>query len=1525
MAGTIAPVAQPSVGAAAPPSAVADETATPAATPGQVGGAPGSGAPDISTLIKATVDGTPELANQPGAVVSVASSGGDVKLKGNAVAAGGNRQALATAAKQSQQSGGLFGFIEHGVGDLIHKVGQYANDGLSTVQQEWRYLHDVEARHGRGAALEEGLGILLGAAAGTVLDPGEGTILGAEGAARLEGAITYTDSWKRAANPNYRDPHTGQLVSFGRDVAGVLGIKGEGTLDKVVSGGLDTAFDFGLDPVAAGGSIVGEAHSVEGIEHGLLSQVYTGISTRDPEVIDQAYSTLPSVRRAFQTIADSGPTDIVKRFGPAYQSMANELAAAKTPEEVLDVFHDYATSRRIMDADRLPTLSLTRTATGKFHDIARNAGDGVLSELPVVGGLAHRIATNKIVGIRTWADRLEALPGKMFKPDEMDFSGKQLDIRTTRGLGNVYALARYGNSDRVATTVSDAFAAASVAQRKVIYRNLIFDTLFHMSKMDVPGEDEYLKALQSAGSRADIENALQVRGAGSESILTELGKGDVVKAVRERLENHLDAANIDGVGPDREYGFDGKRSIQGIELPDGSTVQVGITKNQTGMLSIPNIVEARRMAEAIRSTKVHRVLAGIDDFGYDHITQGFFKPLILMSGGYGFHISMAEFIPNALRHGLLSTSKGLYDRALANLGYRFETSSDDDVHGLAGFLWDMGGERAYRNSDDAQTLANWWVMNDGNRAPVGLAAGTALEGETDPVLRAKQGLHNNVNAVPGRTTDDWALFGDGEKRFTKMWRQWLRSNARDDWTRTGAKVYLDAGKRGLDEKAASEEARKAVADHLRTESQDVLDDHVRSTGKRPGAPRAWDNIDDWAGSIVDNMKGSVHARPLGNAKELGAANPDVLASLANGHTPDLADLNAIDTTERPLMVPGRLLAPEGGSIVNTIANWGFKKVLDPMVNMISRNQEFAVELIQARRAMDAQVAMGIKSEDEAMVEAASVATIHSMRFVHNLNDRTQWTATMRNFAPFYFAQEQAYRRMGRLLAEDPGAFRRYQMMIAGIGNYTAKLQDGDGNQYIAFPGSGFAGKGLADAMGLHGLTLGGISPASFGGSFASANVVFPLSQGARPDLGPLAVLPMSGLYSMFQELGKSYADVRPVTNLASSGLSEAMGSETMSEPIWQQLIPNAFAANLVTAFSNDRSFQSSIMQAYQFADYQQGQATDLWIKDGRKGPAPQIIPAPNASAAIKQRFADQVKNWARALYLARAVSALISPVSSDVVINNLGFPNELNQAISKAGSVNLGMQQFLIDHPNATPWTVSESYLPSDTNQSVSSGYSLSSSVPAETWIEQNQPLINQYGTAAYWLMPQLTNEQYSPTVYNEQIAQGQRVKDTPEEFLNAIYTAAGDNTYYAGLTIHESALAAMGSNSQAKDAEYSNWNNYVATLQKQNPVWAETYFSAAKQTNSQQVIQGLTTMFQKGDAPAGPQTNLVAWLLGQYEAAAADYGAAGQGTSYSTEQYAQSQVNDNWIQYLDGVETSTPALKPIIQSVFKDALTVET
>ena len=1459
---------------------------TPTAAPAQ---APHADAPALSPSISQAIANAtataPELKQDPGTAVAVGAAGG-TSVKAQSVAQAGKRQANATAQDMVKPTGtSIFGTITGDIGSALGKVAHYANDGLSTVQHEYRYLHAVEATHGMTAAVMEGAGILAGAAAGTVLDPGEGTVLGAEAATYVEGQLAYKKLWQQTMNPNYKDPHTGQLVSFGRDISSVFGL--HGGAKTAISGALDGLGDMIADPLGLAGKGLGEAHSLEGMG-GVLGKIYGGTATT-AENVDQAYRTLPSIRRAFSDIAGMSPGDIAVRY-PQFSGIANELGAAHSADEVRATFADLAGASEMLDGQKLPTLAASRMVFRPLRDVVRNLPAD--AEGPVGGFLARHVVNNAVIGPRRWADRLEALPGATFDPETMDLSGSQINPANTRGLTDIYRMMRYGGTDREARAVVDAYAAATPAQRIVIVKNGIFKTLFSMAGVSGPEDGDY------------------------EGVLSELVDGRTKAALEERLDNHLSSAAMEGNQPERVFGtmVDGK-TVRPVIDDEGVSVQGAIRANQTGNISLPNITEARRMAQAIRSSRTSRVLAGADDFLYDRVTQGFFKPLVLMSGGYGLHISLAEAIPNFLRHGATASLQGLYDRALANLGYK---ADKDELHLLGQWLYSVAGRRALQNSTDAQYLTEVYLANEGYKTTTGVAAGEITQGETQPVEKALGGFRQKM-ASGTKEGSQFSTFGNEDSRIVNLWQADLREAANDRWTRTAARTYLDNV--GKSEEAATEAARQAVAEQLRAEPQDVLDSYIRSQYKSAHAPPGWDPIDDWSSAIVDAMKTDVHARGVDGAT--GKLHADLLTSVANGRTPDIGELDKIDPAERPLALKGRQVIPDGTGTVQRIANFGFRKILNPMVNILSRNQEFAVEYVQARRVLQEQVDKGLMTEDQAMVRAESQATTHVMRFVHNLHDRTQWTATMRNWAPFYFAQEQAYRRMGRLLAEDPGAFRRYQLAIAGVGHLSATMQDGNGNNYIAFPGSGSIGKGVADMMGMHGVMVGNVTPAAFGGSLSSANVIFPLSQGFSPDLGPVAMVPVSQLSTLLPELGKRYPQFAKATNVAASALNYVEGNSSQSESTWEQLVPNAFAFRVIQAYmGDDRAFNSSVMQAYQYLDYQQAEATDKWEKDGKKGPAPEIVPPQTASATVKQDFVNKVRNYFRALYIARAITGMVSPVSSDVEVTNFGFPQKLNDEITKAGSVSTGMSNFLLKYPNAVPWTVAQSYVPSNTDQTQPLNYSLSSSVPAEQWIDANQEKLNKYGPAFLWLMPQLKNAQYSPTVYNEQIAQGLRVKDTPQQFLNALYVAAGDDMYYDGLTVHEAALASAGNNSTAVNAEYDNWDAWVTQLEKQYPVWAENFTSGTKQTNSQQAIQTLTTIFQKGDAPKDEQSSLVEQLIGQYQTAAAAYQQAGTQSDYYS---AQSKVADGWVSYLDGLSTSFPQLKPIIQSVFKEALKVQT
>ena len=287
--------------------------------------------------------------------------------------------------------------------------------------------------------------------------------------------------------------------------------------------------------------------------------------------------------------------------------------------------------------------------------------------------------------------------------------------------------------------------------------------------------------------------------------------------------------------------------------------------------------------------------------------------------------------------------------------------------------------------------------------------------------------------------------------------------------------------------------------------------------------------------------------------------------------------------------------------------------------------------------------------------------------------------------------------------------------------------------------------------------------------------MFPAANGVRPDFSPVVTISAQAVQNLFEEWGAKYSTFKPVVNVVQGGLTEALGSENMQESILQQVIPNTTAYRFIEAAEgNDTSFNSAMMLTMQSLAYSQNVAMEKWRNEGSKGPEPDIIPPPDASPEQLQAFLSKVKNQTRIVFLQRAILGAVSPVSADVTVNDFGLNAKLQADINSSKSVDAGFQKFLLANPNATPYTTAES--------TTATGKSLPDTQGALDWIESNSSLLNKYQYGGMWLMPNLKDNTYSSSAYYNEIADGLRQRLAPSAYLNALYTANGDQTYYTAL-----------------------------------------------------------------------------------------------------------------------------------------------
>ena len=1537
-----------------------------------VGGSPGLPAVSAGALGNALGDAlnaAPELGQSPGIAKDVATFGGDVPGTAQATAHAANTvstQQAAQAVKASDPSGGILGDIFHFAGSVWHDavgavstglsdLSSVVNKPLAQIQHEYRYLHDVEATHGEMAALGEGLGIAVGAIGGFAVTGGNltGAMLGAEAATMIESHLTFRDSWERSGAANYVDPNTHTLVSPGRDLLSGLDIfgKNEDTLAhrsgssgmfNFFSGLVDGIFDISTDPVQRG--LAWRSAGRAGELNGTLARFFPTIRPVNGEDVEAAFNRYPDVKRAFGQIAGMSAGEIVNMDG-RLAPIAVRLGDAHTAEDVGQVFKEvFDAQEKLTTIDRLPTMALTR--------LPFNAARRAIGEIP----LSDRGNVLSLFNPANWAQRLQRLPGGAFQVAEDNPGGANFVDSYSWGDADSEHIRRYlhfgGWSDRQINDMVTAYLHAGVDQRKIMVGNFIQSVTSSMAFHDPNAFGAMASGTMRRSMRAVIDEAIGDAG----------GKG------------------IYGYGT-------GGHEIPGPGDPTtGVETSSAISDNQIGRFTLPTLRQQIGMAHMVAG---ERDLTGkADDFFYRTITQGYFKPLVLLTPSYALHIALAELIPNAFRLGALNLARAGLAMNVAKLGQRVggeldwgdpvighnawkldEAGNmtarrviggtrhefdkwvpdangnmvrrrvfapelhglvvprfDPEEHSLAGLAWKfIGGDRGRAwNNERVQLAVRYIDMLGGNTVAHGLKAGENISAEVIGNTERETNLLRHMAAqTPQRyiTTKGFATFNrsDGQ-RFSDAWETVLNVLAKDKKTTLAARALLDGARDGLDKNAARVNAIKAVKDWLDAQPPEYLEQFARHRlATKAGQEMLRSPHQDWAFQTVERLLGATTG-------EDGTLHGELLNNIANGDWTKAPVLDQIENIKRPLAIEGRELVPNGAGNIERIAKVGFSRVLNPMVNFLSREPIAFAEFERQWALESKKVEMGLMTEDEAMTVAANKTVNNVIRNVHNLHDRTQWTVTMRNFAPFYFAQEQAYRRAGRLLAESPQAFRKYQLAISGVHNVGSLTSDGQGNSYTVFPGTGWLAQGLPSVLGAVGIPVIGSEPVGMGWSLSSANVIFPLSSGSfRPEIGPVVAIPLTAIAQFFPELSSVPA---PIRQLVTGGASAVVGSYAVSQTgwagFWDQVIPNSFVQRIVDATSaNNRAFQSSMMQTFQALDYEQTVAMQKWTSEGHSPTAPgapQIVPPADASAFQFQQFIDRVRNQTRITYIARALIGLVTPFSPEVSVDNYGFPQELTNDINKAGgSVTVGVQNFLAKNPDAVPYTVFQSYA------SDGSTVAPPSNAKAEQWITDNLATIQRYPAMA-WLMPQIdTKGGYSQQAYNEQIAQGFRTKFSalanPEDpnaglssFLGRLYVAAGNTVYFPSLNAHLQAQANLtGSEKTDEEAQWSAWEKQQ---ELQNPLWAEWKLSGSRETDRIQTVEQLNHIFDSGLAPPGEQTDNVRDLLASWNAHQA-WVTDDRLSGYTLGSITQEDAS--WQAYLVQLAKETPTLTPIIQSVFVD------
>jgi hypothetical protein len=517
----------------------------------------------------------------------------------------------------------------------------------------------------------------------------------------------------------------------------------------------------------------------------------------------------------------------------------------------------------------------------------------------------------------------------------------------------------------------------------------------------------------------------------------------------------------------------------------------------------------------------------------------------------------------------------------------------------------------------------------------------------------------------------------------------------------------------------------------------------------------------------------------------------------------------------------------------------------------------------------------------------------------------------RNLMPFYFAQEQAMKRAGRVILNNPAALREFQMIQQGMNNPGFVHTDPSGQQYIVYPVAGEFGamvtRGL-DALGFKQFT--GL-PTSVTGSTSSLLSVIPESK--MPSVNPFANVAVTDLAKMFPKfMGLSKVADRVASLATGANPFDAQSTGYKSNNFLDTMIPNSTIRDMFNALlPNEReSMVHNAMLSAIAAAMNSGQLN----KEDYQSMTP----------SQQQAVMDRIQHNAQTNLMLKGVLSFFLPLSPNV--NNdyytkamQSFRSEFLQMTLPKSQGGMGMtlaaaqQKFFEEHgDNAVSYTVS-----STTSGSGGSSMPLSDNVLK--WLGDHKPLMSSHPFAAAYLVPQGPASKDALAVEKTLLAMHLREQRTPADFLNAIYVSKGWSDLQPSILDYQAQVAAArkAGNTHELGVLSAQWKAFTAQQGISNPIWYADYNNPTKSTSAQVALAQLQDLSKKGMLTNSNVVPGIKRLLQSYD----DYHNQLQANTYMNGQRhtpIYSQIRAQWVDYLNQEAISDSNLTNVINGVFK-------
>jgi hypothetical protein len=498
----------------------------------------------------------------------------------------------------------------------------------------------------------------------------------------------------------------------------------------------------------------------------------------------------------------------------------------------------------------------------------------------------------------------------------------------------------------------------------------------------------------------------------------------------------------------------------------------------------------------------------------------------------------------------------------------------------------------------------------------------------------------------------------------------------------------------------------------------------------------------------------------------------------------------------------------------------------------SREPMVLQEMIKVRREMDetgfynafiAAHTKGItdpkdltKATEKAKAKVSEIieerARARTLAYVDNPLLQSQLAFNSRNFARFYRATEDFYRRVGRVVRYNPEAISRIAITYEGIAHSGWVQKDDQGELYFIYPGLTPVYKAMTTVLTAFGVPASFRipTPVEFGGKL---NMITP---SANPEsliptfAGPAAAFPIKIAENLLNTVfdKPAWADTLVRTTL---------GKYAEDQPTISALLPAHVnkVYGLLNKDERNSQYASAFRKAVTYLEATGHGVKPRYAADGS------LIPA---SAGELEDYREKLRSATMAILSARVLYGLFAPASPQIMLKSdmadwvrdngtANWKQSWNAVLAKNnGDIDKAMETWIKYNPKDLPFTITES----ERSTVALVRYADASG----RFVEENDELFNKYPQGAAFLIPY--EGDFSWDAYQTMRREGLRYSKRMDDFLREVQTANDLQVYYSNKENYETALENSLSDFQRRQyrerwkAWSDDWKNTHPLIQEE-------------------------------------------------------------------------------------------------------------